>query len=197
MGLFSRKNKGGKKARTEIMATLNLNAKIDPMTRGELYEDMIDEVLTKKKIGYLDGGGTLMGEDGMICECDVGLMYYSDREQEFIELLKDIPCPKGSKLIYGDEDEHEIPVGNLEGLGLYLNGTDLPNEVYETCSADDLADKLCKALEGNFAFFGNSRGSKELGLFFYGNSFEQMKALIQPIVDESPLCQKCRIVQEA
>lgn len=197
MGLFSRKNKGDKKARAEITATLNLQAKIDPMTRGKLYEDMLDEVLTRKKIGYLDGGGTLMGEDGMICECDVGLIYYSDCEQEFIELLKKIPCPKGSKLIYGNDGEHEIPVGNLEGLGLYLNGTDLPDEVYQTCDINVLFEKLVKALEDDIAFFGNSRGAKETGLFFYGNSFEQMKTLIQPIVDEYPLCQKCRIVQEA
>lgn len=138
-----------------------------------------------------------MDENKMICECDVELMYYSNREQEFIELFKDLPCPKGSRLIYGNEFEHEIPIGNLEGLALYINATDLPNEVYETNSADDLAEQLCKALEGNFNIFGHSGGAKELGLFFYGNSFEQMKALIQPIVDANPLCQKCRIVQEA
>lgn len=197
MGLFGRKSKGDNNERDEIMATLNLNAKIDPMTRGALYEDKIDKLLTKKKIGYLDGGGTQLGENGMICDCDVELVYYSDCEQEFVELLKNIPCPKGSKLIYGNDGENEIPVGNLEGLGLYLNGTDLPIEVYQTCDVNILMDKLVKTLKGNIAFFGNSRGAKETGLFFYGDSFEQMNALIQPIVDTYPLCQKCRIVQEA
>lgn len=197
MGLFSKKNKSEKKARTEIEATLNLKAKIDPATREKLYENMIDKVLSRKKIGYLDGGGTLVDADGMICECDVELIYYSDCEQEFVELFKKIPCPKGSKLIYGHDGENEIPVGNLEGLGLYLNGTDLPDEVYQSCDINVLYEKLVVALKDDIAFFGNSRGAKETALFFYGDSFVQMKALIQPIVDTYPLCQKCRIVQEA
>lgn len=145
----------------------------------------------------MTGGGTLLEKDGMICECDVELAYYSEYEQIFIELIKLLPCPKGSRLIYGKDGENEIPVGNLEALALYLNGTDLPKEVYEKYDINVLFKKLADVLTDEYVLYDDCRGAIETGLFFYGESFEKLKAAIQPVVDEYPLCQKCRIVQEA
>lgn len=39
MGLFSRKNKGDKKAKTELIATLNIKARIKPSTRDRIMRN--------------------------------------------------------------------------------------------------------------------------------------------------------------
>ena len=111
MGLF-KKNKA--------FATLNLKARLQPTHRGEYYEDDLDKLLKKAKIGTVDGGGTLFTQDEGPLECDVEITYYKEKEQELINLLKTLPAPKGSKLILEDSHE-EIGIGDLEGLAIYLN----------------------------------------------------------------------------
>ena len=43
-------------------------------------------------------------------------------------------APKGSRLIWND-GANELEFGTLEGLAVYLNGTDLPDAVYEQSDA--------------------------------------------------------------
>lgn len=44
--------------------------------------------------------------------------------------------------------EPEIQVGTLEGLAYYLNGAELPKEVYETCDINYVIDQMEQAMKG-------------------------------------------------
>ena len=114
--------------------TLNLNARFMPMDRG-VFEDVLDETLRLHELGEVSGGGTLLSDSGEIEECDIELCL-RDGSPELISmiggLINAMGVPKGSRLLWDGEDGEpgELLVGQQEGLALYLNGTDLPDEVY-------------------------------------------------------------------
>ena len=195
MGLF-------KKKPTDF-ATLNLNARLQPMHRDAYYEKGLNKVLKKSKIGWVDGGGTMLSKEEGPLECDVDITYYKDKEQELIKIIKDLPVvPKGSKLILGDtdddiDDEHTIAVGTLEGLAIYLNGTELDEKVYKECDVNYVIEELGKLLGNKLVFFSYWTGNKENALYFYGTDYEGMKTAVEPFLADYPLCQKCRVVQIA
>lgn len=83
----------------------------------------------------------------------------------------------------------------MEGLAVYLNGTDLPSEVYASCDVNDLIKMLEKSLEHMGRFYSYWEGNRETALYFYGISFEEMKQKISGITDKYPLCEKCKIIR--
>lgn len=84
-------------------------------------------------------------------------------------------------------------VGAAEGLALHLNGTELPDEVYETCGADELIDMLEAALGERGRFMSHHDGAYETSLYLYGPSYDDMAAAIAPVLASYPLCQKARL----
>ena len=175
--------------------TLNLNARLQPMHRGDL-EDALDELLEKSDIGFVDGGGTLMSPSGEVKSCDIELDLNDSSEETIAELekiLEALGIPTGSKLLWtaSDGEKTERPVGRLEGMALYLNGTDLPKEVYENCDINYVIEQLESRMDGSGRLYSWWEGPQNTALYFYGQSYEKMSAAIQDFTREYPLCQKC------
>lgn len=177
-----------------ITMILHLNARLQPIHRGEIYEDPINEVLHAYKIGEVTGGGTLQESSGEIRSCDVEISIKSESKDSFIIFLKEVPMPKGSYLETADK---KVEFGELEGLGLYLNGTELAPEVYESCDVNYLIGELDKLLKDCGERYSHWEGSSETALYYYGKSFDEMKAKIEEFIRNYPLCEKCRVVQIA
>ena len=90
-------------------------------------------------------------------------------------------------------EDLEVAVGRLEGLALYMNGTELHDEVYENCDINYAIDQM-EELMGNIgSMYSYWEGPNDTAIYFYGDSFEEMKRCIEPFLNEYPLCQKCRI----
>ena len=51
------KNPFGKKKTPTIVVTARLNAKVQPLDRGDIFEDPLDEILKERKLGEVCGGG--------------------------------------------------------------------------------------------------------------------------------------------
>lgn len=184
-----------KSKKKDEIVLLNLNARLQPMHRGEIFEDMFEEILSKYDIGEVIGGGTLQMPTGEIKCCDIEFSIHSDCLDKFISFIQKVTIiPKGSKLTI---DNKEIEIGCAEGLALYLNGTDLPKEVYENSDINECIQLLDNALEGIAQRLSHWEGSKETALYFYGNDFEEMKEKVISITKTYPLCEKCRIEQIA
>ena len=179
-----------------LYLTLELNAKMQPMHRHDI-EDIIAEALDAAQCGETDGGGSFMNENGEIRFCDIEIKLSENTTENIDVLLKvigDIKVPKGSFL---KGEDIEIPVGILEGLGLYLNGTDLPDETYINSDVNHVVDE-CKRLLGEAGeLYSWWEGSAETALYFYGASFNEMRDRLASFLAEYPLCQKCRVVQIA
>jgi len=180
--------------------TLQLNSRLQPIHRHPI-EDTIGDALEKLGCGEVIGGGTSQMPTGEIDFCDIAMLLTensTDCINKLLEILNDISIPKGSVLFSTDEgNDYRQELGTLEGLALYLNGTDLPDNVYENCDINVVIEELDNLLEGEGVMLSHRDGEAETALYYYGKSFSKMNELIATFINEYPLCQKCRIEQIA
>ena len=180
-----------------ISITVRLNDKCQPEFRGGLFEDPLDAALRAAGIGEVDGGGTQMGPEGEISFCELAVLLSRDDEQcrQFlIRKLNELGAPKGSTLL---SESSEIPFGVNEGMAIYLNGTELAPEVYNSSDINVVMEELLQALNNEGQLHGYMEGATETALYFYGPSFETMVNRTRAFVETYPLCQKARIVKIA
>lgn len=181
--------------------TLHLNARLQPTHRHDL-EDALEEALDRLCLGEVDGGGTLMFPSGEVRSCDVELyLRHSGPQaiQRLAELVEDLGAARGSCLLYENAagEREERAVGALEGMAIYLTGTQLPPEVYQQCDVNYAIDQLGRRLEGLGGLYSWWEGPQDTALYFYGASFAAMREAVQGFLDEYPLCRKCRVEQIA
>jgi len=177
-----------------------LNVRIMPIDRGEQYEDPLGEALEESGYGQITGGGTMQSKEGEIeyCGLDIELFDLSKGVSFICEFLTKQGAPRGSKLQYEIEGKKiEVPFGEAEGLAIYLNGTDLPDEVYKECDVNEVVETISRLLADRGAIQGHWQGPTETALYLYGSSFDGMCNLISAFLAEDPLCQRARVVRIA
>lgn len=179
--------------------TVTLKARLEPIRRADLEDAFAEVMKSMDKDIQVTGGGTLLSDNGEADECDIELAVADANDENIsliIQLFSSMLAPKGSRLIIHGEDT-VIEFGEQEGLALYLNGSDLPDEIYDNSDINDIFDKLDEAVEDIGAIHGVWEGPTETAFYFYGTSFSEMLALLKPLIDSIPLCQKSRVVQIA
>ncbi|REJ71410.1 MAG: hypothetical protein DWQ34_20245 [Planctomycetota bacterium] len=178
-----------------ILAYARLNARIMPFDRGERYEDPLQEALEANRFAEVTGGGTMQSENGEIDYCGIDLdIFNRDEAVPFIcDFLAECGAPKGSVLQYEfDGRQQETPFGFLEGLAIYFNGTDLPDEVYEKCDINHVYDEVNRLLDDRGEIQGHWQGPTETALYLYGYSASEMRDLIAEFMVSYPLCDRAR-----
>jgi hypothetical protein len=194
--LFGKKPPAG---RADDMIVAQLNAKLQPMHRGEHFEDPLDAVLKKTRLGEVSGGGTMQEKSGEIAYCDIEITLSSPPEAAIptiIATLEELGAPKGSTLrVESSGVEHAL--GKAEGLAVYLNGTDLPAETYTSCDSNFVYSEFDRLLAGEGRVLSYWQGPTETALYMYGGSFPEMKRRLEPFIASYPLCQRCRVAQIA
>ncbi len=174
---------------------LHLNARFQPKHRFEL-EDALQEIFQENKAGEITGGGTSLKENGEIDSCDIEIDFRDDGKslEWLVNLLNTIGIPKGS-VLHGIEPS--VNVGTLEGLAIYLNGTDLTEEIYKSCDINYVIEQLEQTMDGIGHMYSYRELDEFTALYFYGTSFLEMRERMNPFLSSYPLCQKCRIEQIA
>ncbi|TGM74376.1 hypothetical protein, partial [Leptospira bouyouniensis] len=145
MGIFSNIFKSNKSKYKTYFVTAQLNHLLMPIDRGDIYEDPLDEALKTVNLGEVDGGGTMQKKTGEIDFIDVEIILYNLEEgiPFLIKKLEELGAPKSSILHIQDESNpKQIEFGKKEGLAIYLDGINLPKEVYENSDINDLIEKL-------------------------------------------------------
>ena len=195
------KNKPKTNESSENFIVATLNDKLMPIDRGEIYEDPLDEFLKDKNIGEVTGGGTMQLKSRELEYCDVEIKLDSEEIDDnkirlIIEKLEELGAPKGSKLTI-EKTEQKIEFGKKEGLGIYLDGVNLDEEVYKNSDSNFVVSEI-KRLTGDTTetvrFWENN---EETALYFYSDSFANMNESIKEFVNEYPLCKGARIEQIA
>ena len=183
----------------ETLVIAHLNARVQPIDRGEYYEEPLDEKLKAMGIGEVTGGGTQLADepDGIaFCEVEIAVNDPSDANLNAIaEALEGLGAPKGSKLQV--EGKPDRAFGKAEGMAIFINGFDLPDEVYANADINEVIETLDECLGDAGAFRGYWEGSRETALYFYGDSFDGMTKATADYVAATPLCERARIVQIA
>ena len=79
---------------------------------------------------------------------------------------------------------------------VYLDGTGLPEHVYEECGLATIEDMLIEVIDREELgeFDGNEVGPDTVTLFMYGPDAERLFGGIEATLREYPLCQRARVV---
>jgi hypothetical protein len=160
-------------------------------------EDALQEVLDERAPGWLvDGGGTLLSKAGEPLSCDIEVEAADSPRGDVlavaVEVMNAHGAPRGSYAIF--DDGEPVALGTTDGLGLYLNGTDLPDEVYATSSANELIELLTDRLGGDGSIMSYWQGPTETALYLYGPSAQVMRERISDVLTMYPLARDSRLV---
>ncbi len=192
MGFFNRKRAPQWTARAHV----HLNARLQPVHRGDVYEDPLDKVLAKRAPGSkVDGGGTeFTPEDGPL-SCDTELVLTGDPEQTLrivIDALENLGAPAGSWASL--DDGPRIPFGVTHGFALILDGTSLPDEVYAHNDVNELASTMVTELGNDGELQSWWEGPENTALYFYGRDPERVKTVLTSAATRFPLAQGSEVV---
>jgi len=176
-----------------------LNARLQPMHRGEYFEDPLDIELKSAACGEVSGGGSLQSKIGEIEHCDIEIEVsgpLSIAVRVVIETLEALGAPKGSKL-HLEVEGKQVQFGQAEGMAVYLNGTDLPDDVYKECDSNFVYSEFDRLLSGKGRVLSYWQGPTETAFYMYGHSFQEMRVCLTEFLASYPLCHQCRVEQIA
>jgi len=199
-GLLSSAGQNTRQKDVFLVVTAQLNHKLMPLDRSERYEDPLQDELEKHGFGETDGGGTMTEKSGEIEYIDVELrLVRTHKSIPFvINRLESYGAAKGSKLVIIEgRKRREIPFGKIEGFGVYLDGVNLPDEVYNASDVNLVIKEFNKRLKGHGGVQSYWQGPNETALYIYGDSVEKMKAKIADFIAAYPLCKGARVVSVA
>jgi hypothetical protein len=135
-----------------IAAFATLNARVQPLDRGDRYEDPLIDALESGVIANVVGGGSQLlpgGNEIDYCCIDLDIFDLKRGVPLIVSILECAGAPKGSYLAYSVDDEpHRVPFGKMHGIAIYLNGTYLPKNVYEECDVNHIIAEINRLLTG-------------------------------------------------
>jgi hypothetical protein len=168
---------------------------VEPIDRGNRYEDPLQAVLEGAKLGQVTGGGTQLNELGGIAYADVEieLANLDDALLAVADALEKAGAPQGSELIHAPDDRVLKEFGKQQCLAIVLDGTSLPDEVYADLDFDAVVEEI-GAAAGHDSFRGFWQGDEATSLFFFGPDAEAMFAGVEPVLRRLPIAQNARVV---
>ncbi len=178
-----------------ISAYAKLNARVQPIDRGDLYEDPLQEVLEQHGCAEIVGGGSQLMDHAEIeyCGIDIDITDIERAVPLICSTLESLGAPKGSNLTYTINGQtHAVPFGRLEGLAIYFNGSDLPDHVYAECDINHAYAEINRLIEEIGGIQSHWQGPTETALYLYGHSAEDMRSRIAGFMCTYPLCAQAR-----
>jgi hypothetical protein len=177
--------------------TAQLNHRIMPFDRVSRYEDPLNQALRANHCGEAEDGGTMCLKSGEIEYIDVEMVLtnLTNGVPFVIAKLESFGAPKGSVLKIREGDNiRDVPFGKAEGIAVYLDGVNLPDDVYKKSDVNVVIAEFNKRLAGHGSFQGHWQGPTETALYFYGDDAEKLKLLISDFLESYPLCKGARVV---
>lgn len=167
---------------------------IEPIDRGDRYEEPLWDAI--EGAGHVVGGGSQFSRKDGIEFVNIEIELAS---LDSIPLVKSTleaqGCPKGSEVRYTIDGRDVIEeFGVTECVCVFLDGVNLPDEVYQETDIDELAGQLSEALGESGEIRGSWAGETETSIFLFGNEAEETYSRVEPVLNSYPLCQNARIV---
>jgi hypothetical protein len=168
---------------------------IEPIDRGDRYEDPLQAVLEQKNAGQVTGGGSQLGEQGGIefADIEIELANLDAALGVVVEALEKAGAPQGSELVDASDGRVLRTFGTHQCLAIYLDGVSLPDEVYADLDFEAVVSEIGTAAGSN-SYHGFSQGNEETGLYFFGRNADEMFARVEPVLRKLPIGQNARVV---
>ena len=170
---------------------------IEPIARGERYEDPLQAALQAAQLGTVDGGGSQLTKLGEVqfAEIELHLANLDAAVALAIRVLEEAGAPQGSELRFNESGRSPVGFGAQQGLAIYLDGVSLRQEVYANLDLAAVVRQIEDALGlGGKSLRGSWGGPEETSLYFYGPNAEQMFRRLEPLLLTLPICQNARVV---
>jgi hypothetical protein len=172
---------------------------VEPLERGERYEDPLAAFLQEHGLGEVTGGGSQLNAQGEIefAEVELELVNLDDAITKLVQQLEAMGAPFGSSIQFAAESGREaLPFGTYEQLTIYLDGTGLPPTVYESLDFDRLYRELGEAV-GREAD-GQARsvwtGPTETAIHLAGPKADALEQVVTAMWNTVPVLQNARLV---
>jgi hypothetical protein len=168
---------------------------IEPIDRGNRYEDPLQAALDAANAGQITGGGSQLNEDGSIdyADIEIELANLDGALRTVREVLEKSGAPERSELIDAKDARVLQEFGTHQCLAIYLDGTSLPDEVYADLDFDAVVEEM-GAAAGPDSYHGFCQGAEETGLFYFGSDADAMFARVEPVLRKLPIGQNARVV---
>ncbi len=181
--------------------TIEINDKIMPVDRWDLYEDPLEKYIETETIWEIVGSGTMQLSTWELDYCDINIEINPERNtQESIKLiikkLETIGIPKWSKIRI-DGQKEIVSFGNKEWLAISLDWVNLDKVIYETCDSNLVISEIKKAIHDSSEIIRYWQWPKETVLYFYADSYEEMTRKISEFIWSYPLCKWAKVEQIA
>jgi len=170
---------------------------IEPIARGERYEDPLQAALQAARLGTVDGGGSQLTKLGEVqfAELELHLANLDAAVDLATRVLEEAGAPQGSELRFNEPGRSPVGFGTQQGLAIYLDGVSLPQEVYADLDLASVVKKIEDTLGlGGQSLRGSWGGPEETSLYFYGPDAEHMFRRLEPLLLTLPICQNARVV---
>ena len=172
---------------------------VEPIERGERYEDPLAAFLNEHGLGEVTGGGSQLNEDGEIefADVELELVNLDDAITKVVQQLEAMGAPFGSSIQFAAESGREtLPFGKYEQLTIYLDGTGLPDTVYESLDFDGLYRELGEAVSREAG--GQARsvwtGPTETAIHLAGPSADALDRVVTAMWSTVPIFQNARLM---
>lgn len=178
-----------------LAVTVRIPARLTPDRRDELIVGplgvLVEHVSASSRVASVETVASAVGEP---MELVIGLDVHLPDAEQLIAAVLDLEAgmPRGSTVEINDK---AATFGELEGLALYLNGTDLPDEVYATSDLAAIVGDLRASLEGVGEIWAVWQGPTETALYVYGRDAAAIEAVLVEQQPRIPLMQGCRMVE--
>lgn len=165
---------------------------IEPMHRGERYEDPLNGVLRSTGAGAVTGGGSQLDATRSIAYAEIEIQLSNQAEglAAVVAALELAGAPEDSEIRDGSEVIQEF--GTHQSLAIYLDGISLPAEVYADLDFGTVVEAL-ESAAGAGSYRGYRQGAQETGIVLVGPDAEGMFARVEPVLRELPIGQNARV----
>ncbi len=187
----------GWKRRPKHLLIVHLNARLQPMDRGEHFEDPLESFLSSREDGAsVVGGGTHLTNEYEPLTCDIEVEFRGDDVNaiaaDIAGYMDSLGAPRGSA-VRGEDGTILLAFGTTDGLALYLNGTDLHAEVYASSDSNELVEAVERVLGDSGRMLSFWEGPRDTALFLYGPDAEVMRSRLRPLLENRPDTQLSRL----
>ncbi|MDQ0540950.1 hypothetical protein QF011_003528 [Curtobacterium flaccumfaciens] len=182
---------------TRATLQVHLNSRLQPKDRGSIFEEPLNGLLVKHAPGSeVIAGGTEFDVLKGPISCDLEVRIAGKPHvtaKVVIGILEDLGAPTGSwATLDGGGRMH---FGKWHGLALEIDGSTLPDEVYEQNSTHDLLKMINAVLPDEAGVHSSWIGLERTWIYYYGRNRDDLRAAIESIAQVHPLGRKHVIEQ--
>jgi hypothetical protein len=172
---------------------------VEPLERGERYEDPLAAFLNEHGLGDVTGGGSQLNADGEIefADVEVELVNLDDAVTKVVQRLEAMGAPFGSSIQFPAESGREpLPFGKYEQLTIYLDGTGLPPTVYESLDFgrlySELGERVGREADGQARSVWT--GPTETAIHLAAPKADALEQVVNAMWNTVPVLQNARLV---